>query len=104
MKKIKTTLYRFTKDTIKTMDWQKEILPKIEEVKQLWDDGSYYFSYHSKRISKEEIRIKWIRHTPLMKLDDCVDNAMEEYATQCQKDLNKDLYSKIENLSFKINK
>jgi hypothetical protein len=48
--------------------------------------------------SKEEIRTKWIRHTPLLKLDDCVDNAMEEYATLCQKDFNKDLYSKIENL------
>jgi len=37
--------------------------------------------------TKEEIRTKWIRHTPLLKLDDCVDNAMEEYATQCQEDM-----------------
>jgi hypothetical protein len=36
--------------------------------------------------TKEEIRTKWIRHTPLLKLDDCVDNAMEEYATQFQED------------------
>ena len=31
---------------------------------------------------KEEIRIKWIRHTPLKKLDECVDGAMDEYAEQ----------------------
>lgn len=24
----------------------------------------------------------WIHHTPLLKLDECVDNAMEEYAEQ----------------------
>jgi hypothetical protein len=30
--------------------------------------------------TKEEIRTKWIRHTPLLPLDECVDNAMEEYA------------------------
>lgn len=33
--------------------------------------------------TKEEIRTKWIRHTPLLALDECVDNAMEEYANQC---------------------
>jgi hypothetical protein len=29
---------------------------------------------------QQEIRIKWIRHTPLLKLDECVDNAMMEWA------------------------
>jgi hypothetical protein len=33
--------------------------------------------------TKEEIRTKWIRHTPLLALDECVDNAMQEYANQC---------------------
>lgn len=37
--------------------------------------------------TKEEIRTKWIRHTPLLPLDECVDNAMEEYASQCQEDM-----------------
>ena len=32
--------------------------------------------------TKEEIRTKWIRHTPLLPLDECVDNAMQEYADQ----------------------
>lgn len=30
--------------------------------------------------TKEQIRTRWIRHTPHMKLDECVDNAMEEYS------------------------
>ena len=34
------------------------------------------------KMTKEEIRTKWIRHTPLMKLDECVDNAMDEYAKE----------------------
>jgi hypothetical protein len=41
--------------------------------------------------TKEEIRTKWIRHTPLISLDECVDNAMEEYANQCQEDMQKDV-------------
>ena len=41
--------------------------------------------------SKEEIRTKWIRHTPLLSLDECVDNAMEEYANQCQEYMAKSI-------------
>lgn len=46
--------------------------------------------------SKEEIRIKWIRHTPLLSLDECVDKAMQEYAMQFQEDLVKGLQSLID--------
>lgn len=38
-------------------------------------------------MSIEEIRTKWIRHTPLMNLDECVDNAMQEYSDQNTKPL-----------------
>lgn len=38
-------------------------------------------------MTKEEIRTKWIRHTPLMKLDECVDKAMQEYADHQTKEL-----------------
>ncbi len=37
--------------------------------------------------TREEIRTKWIRHTPHLKLDDCVDNAMQEYADIVSKPL-----------------
>lgn len=42
-------------------------------------------------MSKEEIRIKWIRHKPLIKLDECVDNAMQEYADQQTKALTDEI-------------
>jgi hypothetical protein len=42
-------------------------------------------------MDKETIRIKWIRHTPLLKLDECVDNAMQEYADQQTKHLTEQL-------------
>lgn len=38
-------------------------------------------------MNKEEIRTKWIRHTPLTDLDTCVDNAMQEYSDQNTKPL-----------------
>lgn len=33
-------------------------------------------------MTREEIRTKWIRNTTLLKLDECVDNAMDQYAKQ----------------------
>lgn len=33
-------------------------------------------------MNKMYIRNKWIYHTPQLKLDECVDNAMSEYAQQ----------------------
>jgi hypothetical protein len=32
--------------------------------------------------TREQIRTKWIRHTPHLRLDECVDKAMQEYAEQ----------------------
>ena len=50
--------------------------------------------------TKEEIRTKWIRHTPLLKLDDCVDNAMEEYASQFQEDMSEKKYTEEDMIAF----
>ena len=58
------------------------------------------------KMTKEEIRNKWIRHTPLIKLDECVDNAMQEFAdlqTKELKDKNEDLLNAIEFLTSGIN-
>ena len=48
--------------------------------------------------NREEIRTKWIRHKPLMKLDECVDNAMQEYSDQ----QNKQLLEEIEELKRRV--
>ena len=58
MKKIKTTLYRFTKDTIKTMDWHFSI--EITEGKYIFwkahvrKDDYEMFKEEEKEITKEE--------------------------------------------------
>lgn len=59
-------------------------------------------------LTLEEIRIKWIRHTPLLKLDECVDSAMREYADQqCSKKdnqirrLNQELDLRCEHVNVK---
>ena len=48
--------------------------------------------------NREEIRTKWIRHKPLMKLDECVDSAMQEYSDQ----QSKSLLDEIEMLKFQL--
>ena len=52
-------------------------------------------------MNKEEIRTKWIRHTPLTDLDTCVDNAMQEYSDQNTKPL-KDEIAKLKASKLEI--
>lgn len=58
--------------------------------------GNIYQNHNFKEeqapLTLEEIRIKWIRHTPLLKLDECVDGAMQEYSTQQCSEKDKEIH------------